>query len=582
MSSASQFHWRYIVLAVLFVAGAGALVVRVVFLTMLDTAQGYHFLQNEGDLRSVRVVSELAPRGLIVDRNDVELAVSTPVYTLGVKPSSLLNDEPGLKAVAKALDEPAAALRHYLEQRKQRQFIYLRRNLPPDLALNILNLNADGVRAEPGFRRFYPAGEMVSQLVGYNNIDNKGIEGIEYAFDDHLQPELGKKRVLRNREGQVVRELEQIAAASPGETLGLSIDLKVQYMVYTALARAVEVSGAKNGSAVFVNRRTGEVLALANYPSFNPNNRVDLDYSQVRNRAVTDMMEPGSTVKPFSVLAALELGAVEQNALIDTSPGWMVVNGKTLKDFRDYGEIDLAKLLAKSSQVGITKIALQTDPFELRNVFERLGFGQQIGIGLSGETEGRLPYHRKWSDIERATMAFGHGLSMSALQLAQAYQILANDGLKQPLTLLPKPEYARGEQVVSKEAASAVKTMLAGTFKEGGTAQSSKLTVYQLAGKTGTAHKVDAAGGYSKNRYRALFAGFAPANDPEIVGVVVVDEPGEDRYYGGEVAAPVFAQVAQQVLPYLGVQPKQAEAYDLQAIIKAAMPAHQVAMGAVQ
>lgn len=571
MSLDKRFQWRFYALCVVFLAGAAVLFAKVLLLQLFDVEQGHRFLQNEGDMRSVRVVTQPAPRGIITDRNGTELAISTPVYTIGTNPSKTLADTEGIAKLSEALDQSTAELTQYLMTRSQRQFVYLRRNVPPQFAAMVKSLGVKGVRTEPGFRRFYPAGELVSQIIGYNDVDDAGIEGVERMFDDYLQAEPSKKRVLRDLHGDIVRELDVLHESSGGDTLQLSIDLNVQYMVYTALARSVEASEAKSGAAVFIDRRSGEVLAMANYPSFNPNNRSNLRYEDVRNRAVTDIVEPGSTIKPFTVMAALEIGSVQHDSVIDTSPGWIVVDGKTLKDFRDYGELDLQTVLAKSSQIGVTKIALQTDPFAIRDVFERLGFGQQVGIGLLGEADGILPYHRKWPQIDRAALAFGHGLAISALQLAQAYQILANDGVKVPLTLMADANSVdRSEVVVSESSAKAVKNMLAATFEEGGTAASSKLSVYRLAGKTGTAHKVGGTG-YLSDRYRALFAGFAPASNPEIVGVVVIDEPGQDRYYGGEVAAPVFAQVAQQALPYLGVKPHLPDDGDVAAQIQKAM-----------
>lgn len=547
-------NWRLNVLLVAVLGAAVVLIGRVVLLQLLDVDKGYRFLQNQGEQRFIRVVASAAPRGEIVDRHGHQLAISTPVVTLGANPSMLLADETGLRQLAAGLGLSEAALREKLAAKQHKGFIYLQRHMAPQDAQKLVALGAAGVRTEPSYRRYYPAGEVVAQVVGFNTVTDEGQEGLELAYNDYLKPESGRARVIQDLHGNTVRELAVLQEAKAGNKLALSIDLRVQYMAYTALAEAVKAAGAASGSLVLADAKTGEILALTNYPSYNPNNRRELRFEYVRNRAVTDAIEPGSTVKPFAVLAALEAGALNADALIDTSPGFIKVEGKTLQDSRNNGELSVAQILAKSSQVGITKIAMATDPFDMRASFEQLGVGVAVGTGFPGEALGRLPSYAQWRDIDRVTMAFGHGVSMSVLQLAQAYQVLANSGQKVPLTLLKrdKPEYTI--QAATPANANAVLAMLGGTFMRGGTAASAALQDYALAGKTGTAHKVGGKG-YLSNKYRSLFAGVAPAQAPRYVAVVMVDEPTGDRYYGGEIAAPVFSDVAAAVLPYLGVRP---------------------------
>ncbi len=551
----TRYQWRISAIFCILFVGAMVLVWRVVLLQLLDVEKGHQFLQKEGADRAVRIVQEDAPRGLIVDRSGNELAVSTPVVTLGANPKVLLADKKGLNTLAEAMGESYASLEKRLKQKQSKQFVYLKRHLSPADAGDLMALDAKGVRTETSYRRFYPAGETVAHLVGFNNIDDQGQEGVELAFNDFLKPKQGRKRILQDRYRNTVRELEQIEEAAPGNTLVLSIDLRIQYVAFTALAKAVKSSDAKSGSMVLADSKTGELLALVNYPSYNPNNRRNMRYEDVRNRAVTDVMEPGSTAKPFAVLAALDTGVIEPNASINTAPGYISVGAKVLRDSRNNGVLSISQVLAKSSQVGITKIALETDPFDMRSIYEKLGVGAAVGTGFPGEAVGRLPSYRQWRDIDRATMAFGHGISMSALQLTQAYQALANGGVKIPLTLTKRNEVPYSSIAASPVSTKAVVDMLSGTLGKGGTASSSAVKGYELAGKTGTAHKLG-KGGYISDRYRALFAGIAPADKPQFVAVVVIDEPSGNRYYGGEVAAPVFAEVASTILPYLGVKPK--------------------------
>jgi cell division protein FtsI (penicillin-binding protein 3) len=549
-------RWRYsLLVAVLFVLPIAALWHIAGLQVLADVDRGYEFLQGQGAARTVRTESIPAYRGVITDRRGEPLAVSTPVITLWANPQVIDSSAPELTQLAKKLSMSRKDLQQRLARYTNKEFMYLARQVAPGQAEEVLGLEIPGVYGKGEYKRFYPAGEVASQLVGFTNIDDHGQEGMELAFNGVLTGVSGAKKVLKDLKGRVIKDLALIRSEKPGENLVLSIDLRLQYIAYRELKAAVAKHKASSGSVVMLDARTGEVLAMANQPSFNPNDRRQLNSDALRNRAITDLVEPGSTMKPLTVLAALESGKYLPETIIDTNPGYIRVGRKTFLDHRNYGEINLTTLLMKSSQVGITKIALQLEPGYVRDMFFRMGLGQSPGTGFPGESPGSLPQHRKWKPVERANFAFGHGLSATALQMAQAYAVLASDGVKKPITLIKTDKIPDGEQVVDGKLVVRLREMMSSVTRTGGTGTRAAIPSYDVAGKTGTVHKVGKHG-YEKNRYVAMFAGMVPADNPRLVTVVIINDPQGGKYYGGEVAAPVFASVTEDALRMLKIPPK--------------------------
>lgn len=547
-------HWRGYVVIALLVLMFLALVARVLSLQVLDTGRGVEFLKRQGDMRMLRTAELPAYRGLITDRRGEPLAVSTPVISLWANPK-VLNGSERLSELASALDLSVKELEERLSRYSGRQFMYLRRHLIPDRAREVLALNIPGVRAEREYRRFYPAGEVAAQLVGMTNVDGAGVAGLELAYDEWLRGHPGKKRYIKDLHGDAVRDIGVVEAVRPGRNLQLSIDLRLQYLLHRELSRAVTVTGAEAGVIVTIDSQTGEVLASASYPDFNPNNRSTVTMSQTRNRALTDVFEPGSTMKPLTLVAALESGRYDTTTLIDTSPGRIRVGKKVLPDPRNYGEITLSRVVEKSSQVGITKIALDIGHEPIWNVFNRFGLGQDTSTGFPGESAGLLPQRPRWRPIEQVTLAFGYGLTATPLQIARAYAVFANGGMLPELSLLHREAVdVRSERVVDAQIAADVRQVLHEVTGAEGTARKARVPGYEVGGKTGTVHKVG-AGGYLDDQYVALFVGMAPIEDPRFVSVVVLDRPKGDNYGGGSAAAPVFARVAAETLRLLGVAP---------------------------
>lgn len=524
-----------------------------------DNDKGYEFLQDQGQSRTLRTESITAYRGVITDRNGEPLAVSTPVSSLWANPQVLLQAPHRWEELVQALGWTKADLETRLARFAGREFMYLRRHLPPQAAEEILALNVPGVHVETEYRRYYPAGEVTAHLVGITDIDDRGQEGMELAYDAWLAGESGAKQVLKDLRGRTVKEVQLIKSARSGQSLTLSIDLRLQYLAHRELKNAVEDSGAKAGSLVILDAQTGEVLAMVNQPSFNPNDRTHARGAGLRNRAITDNYEPGSTVKPLAVMAALETGRFKPYDIINTSPGYIQVGSKTLKDPRNYGPMDLSMVITKSSQVGMTKLALELEPDIIRSMYARLGIGQVVGTGFPGEASGLLPAHKRWRPIQRATLSFGYGLNTSALQLAQAYSVIASGGVKRPVSLLRVDEVPAGERIVDKKLTEDVAAMLKRVATNEGTARRARAVSYSVGGKTGTSRKVG-PNGYDENRYIASFAGIAPAENPRIVAVVVIDEPKKEKYSGGLAAAPVFSKVAEGALRMLHVPPQKEEA----------------------
>jgi cell division protein FtsI (penicillin-binding protein 3) len=546
--------WRFhLVLAVL-CSLLALLVGRILSLQILDTERGHEFLQDQGAMRSVRTAEIPAYRGVISDRRGEPLAVSTPVISIWANPRILKGSE-RLAELATALGMPLPALQEKLARYKGKQFMYLQRHRVPADARAVLEKRVRGVYGEREYRRFYPAGEVAAQLVGFTNVDDEGIAGLELAYNDWLQGVPGKKKYIKDLHGEVVRDIGVLQPARPGKDLILSIDLRLQYLQHRELQKAVIALRAASGSIVTLDSHTGEILAMVNYPVYNPNSRKGVKAASMRNRAMTDVYEPGSTMKALTLVAALESGRYTPQTLIDTSPGRIRVGRKVYPDPRNYGEITLTRVIQKSSQVGVTKIALDLGHEPIWDVFNRFGIGQPPGTGFPGESAGRLPNRPRWHATEKVSLAFGYGITATPLQLASAYTVFANGGVQQPVSLLAlEGELPAGTQVIAPQLAEQVLEVLHAVTGEHGTARKARVPGYQVGGKTGTVHKVG-PGGYMDDQYVALFAGIAPSNDPRIVTVVVINEPKGDAYGGGSAAAPVFSQVTKGALRILNVPP---------------------------
>jgi cell division protein FtsI (penicillin-binding protein 3) len=545
--------WRFYFVAVMLLSVTSVAVWRIANHQVLAGEKGYEFLQAEGEARALRNEDITALRGLISDRNGEPLAVSTPVTTLWANPKYLPDDR-NWGDLARLLDVPIDELEDRIEKYRNKQFMYLKRHMPPSEAEGVMALDIPGIYARREYKRFYPAGEVASHVVGFTNIDDNGQEGIELAYQEWLQGVSGEKQVLKDRKGRIIKDVQLLKPAEPGKNLQLSLDLRIQYLAYRELKKTIQRFKAKSGSVVVVDTKTGEVLAMVNQPSYNPNNRSQLKSDSLRNRALTDVFEPGSTVKPFTMAAALESGQYTPQSVIDTSPGRIKVGNKTLLDPVNYGSIDLTKIITKSSQVGTTKVALSLEAEEIRSLFYRVGIGQATGSGFPGESVGQLPLRRKWSPIEQANFSFGYGLSVTALQLAQAYSVIANDGVNKQLSLLRVTDQPHSEKVMTEKIARQVLEMMATVTEQGGTGTNAQIPAYRVAGKTGTVHKIE-SGAYSEDSYMALFAGIAPVDSPRFVTVVVVDQPTTGKYYGGEVAAPVFSEIVSALLRLYSVPP---------------------------
>ena len=533
-----------------FVLGGLVLEGRVLY---LQSIRG-EFLAAQGDDRYLRTVEIAAHRGTITDRHGEPLAVSTPVDSIWADPGDLAPALDRLPELAEVVEVEEDWLVRQITSNLDREFVYLRRHLPPEHAARVLQLGIPGVSTFREYRRYYPAGEVVGHLLGFTNIDDVGQEGLEFEFDYWLSGQNGSKRVLRDRLGRIVEDVELVKPARPGRTLRASLDLRLQYLAYRELKQAVAENDAISGSVVMLDPATGEVLAMVNQPSYNPNNRTQLDPSRYRNRAITDIFEPGSSIKPFVVAAALESGLYRPDSIIDTSPGSLWLDGRVItKDTNDLGEIDLTTILARSSNVGAAKLALQLDQAHLWSTLSRLGLGRVTESGFPGESAGVLQDVHYWNPVGQATLSYGYGISVTALQLAQAYAAIAAAGVRRPVSLLALDEAEEGEQVLSARTAATLQRMLE-TVVARGTGRRAAVANFRVAGKTGTAWK-SGNGGYFGDRYLAVFGGFAPVSDPRLVTVVVIDEPRGAAYYGGEVAAPVFSRIVAGALRVLSVPP---------------------------
>lgn len=539
---------RWFVLCLFLIASVG-LSLRVIQLQLVDK----DFLQDRGDARYLRKVSIPAHRGLIQDRNGELLAISTPISTIACNPKKIILDKTRWTELAKLLDIPPATLEDKIKKRSNHEFMYLKRQVSPTLAEKVKALKISGVFEQKEYRRFYPAADVAAHVVGFTNIDDKGQEGMELAFDSLLEGKPGAKWVIRDLKGHAIENVESVKTAEPGRSLTLSIDKRIQYLAYRELTAAVLGHKAKSGSIVVMDARSGEILAMVNQPSYNPNNRYELKGEHYRNRAVTDVFEPGSTMKPFTVATALEEGTFEPGTPIDTRPGRYKIGRHLVSDIHNYGLIDVSTVIRKSSNVGVSKIALTMEPQTLWNTFQKIGLGTTSGIGFPGEVSGRLRDYSGWRKIEQATMSFGYGLSVTTLQLAQAYTVLANGGVMTTPSLLKIDDPAERTRVMSKETAEQVLIMMEGVVQDG-TGKQARIPGYRVAGKTGTAHKASSKG-YEENRYQSVFAGIVPVSNPRLVAVVMIDEPSQGEYYGGQVAAPAFARLMGETLRLMNISP---------------------------
>ena len=533
--------WRArFVLAALALAFA-VLAARSVYLQVVKT----DFLQERGDARYSRVIEVPATRGRILDRHGDALAVSTPVKSVWAIPADVELTREQRRKLAAMLNIDAAELGKKLGAAKD--FVYLKRQVPPDTAHAIATLGLPGIYQHPEYRRYYPGGEITAHVLGFTGVDDGGQEGVELAHEATLGGKAGSRRVIKDRLGHIVEDVESIRGAQDGVDLQLALDGKLQSLAYGALKSAVEANRAKAGGIVAIDVRSGEILALANVPSFNPNNRSKLSGAQLRNRVITDLFEPGSTLKPFTIALALESGKVTPSTRVPTAPGTLAIGGYTIRDVHPAATMSVAQIVQKSSNVGSAKLALALPRESMWDLFRRVGFGTAPALGFPGAAAGKLHPWKTWKPVEQATMAYGHGISLSLVQLARAYTMFARDGELVPLSLVKTGGTAGGEKVISTETARAVRAMLELAVQPGGTAPRARIAGWRVAGKTGTAHKQE-NGGYAADRYIASFVGFAPASEPRLVIAVMIDEPAAGRHYGGTVAAPVFAQVMQGAL----------------------------------
>lgn len=544
-----QRYWFVIALILIIIS---ILLIRDVQLHFFERS----FLQDQGEKRFLRTDIIPAYRGMITDRNGAPLAISTPVISLWINPKQMLSSKARWPELARILEVSPYELNNKIAQNMRKNFVYLQRQIAPETAEKAIALEISGLNKIHEYHRYYPAGEVTAHLLGFTNIDDRGQEGLELAYDSVLHGVEGQRKVIKDRKGHVVKDLGILKVARPGKNIALSIDLRMQYAAYRALKEAIEQHKAKSGSAVAVDVRTGEILLMVNQPSYNPNNRKALTADTLRNRVVTDVLEPGSTMKAFTIMAALESGKYKPNTPIDTNPGRIKIGSKWVKDFHNYGLIDVTGILTKSSNVGASLLALSLDsPNQLVDLLRRVGFGRPTESLFPGERAGALQARARWAPVEVATLSYGYGLSVTALQLVHAYAAIANEGLQMPITLLKADRLPKAHRVFQSEFSHQLVSMLETVLSDQGTGQKARVAGYRVAGKTGTVHSLS-GGSYNENRYTSLFAGVAPASHPQIAMVVIIDDPQGD-YYGGLVAAPVFSQVINQALRMRAVPPDQ-------------------------
>ncbi len=538
--------WRRRLLLIGILLGFAGLFARGIYLQSLHK----EFLQQKGDARYSRTLTLQAHRGKITDRNGELLAISSPVESVWASPPDVNINKTQKQALGKLLglknkdvDKKFANL--------QREFVYLKRRVSPNLAAQVMSLNIPGVFLQREYKRFYPAGDVTAHVVGFTDINDVGQEGFELAQNSHLSGKAGSRKVIKDRQGRIVEDLEDVKVPQDGKDLVLSIDRRLQYLAFRELTKAVEHHKAKAGAAVVLDAKTGEVLAMVNLPTYNPNNPVNI-VGKTRNRVITDVFEPGSTLKPMTAGAAMEFGNFKPDTKIQTAPGYLTINGATIHDAHPHGVLTVSEVIQKSSNVGSAKMALSLKREEMWSTFNQFGFGSRANIGFPGEASGRLRPYKSWRPIEQATMSYGHGISLTLLQLARAYTVFANEGELKNISLLKLNESTVGHQVFSAQVANDMKGMLELAVLPGGTALRAQVAGYRVGGKTGTAHKLGKAG-YEKDKYVGSFVGMAPASNPRLIMAVMIDEPTNGEYYGGTVAAPVFSAVMADALRMLAV-----------------------------
>jgi cell division protein FtsI (penicillin-binding protein 3) len=538
--------WRSRVLQLLLLIAFFALLGRSLYLQCIHN----EFLKEKGEARYERVLEIPATRGRVMDRHGEMLAMSTPVKSIWAIPDDAKLQPAKVRDLAQLLDMDVRDLNRKLAS--DRDFVFIKRQIPPELAERIVALKLPGIHQQQEYRRYYPGGEVTAHMLGFTGMDDSGQEGVELAMNASLSGRSGSRRVIKDRRGEIVEDVESVKPPQDGRDITLALDDKIQYLAYTSLRQAVADFRAKAGGIVVLDAKTGEVLAMANLPTYNPNNRQGLVGAQLRNRVLTDTFEPGSTMKPFTAALALEQGKFRYDTLIQTAPGRMTVGNATIHDAHMHGMLTVAQVIQKSSNVGAAKMALSLPPQSMWQMFDGLGFGNSLKLGFPGEVGGRLRPWNKWQPIEQATMSYGHGISVTLMQLAHAYLVFARDGDLIPLSLNkvdgPAPV---GKQIFTAQTAHEVRNMLEMVVNDGGTAPKAFVPGYRVGGKTGTAHKIE--GGTYANKYVASFVGLAPASDPRLVVAVMIDEPSGAIYYGGDVAAPVFSRVMAGALRTLGV-----------------------------
>lgn len=540
--------WRSRFVMLLLFAAFGGLAARALYLQLIAT----DFLHRQAKIRMERTLMLPASRGRITDRNGVVVASSLPARSIWYDAREFQPSPQQLAALAKLLGMDMAALQDKIA-RDTKTFVYLKRQVPLETAEQIAALRIQGLGSLPEYRRQYPEGSGIAHVVGFTNVEDLGQEGMELAYQEQLAGTPGERNVVRDRLGRIVEDLREVRPPVNGRDLQLSIDLKVQYLANLALRNAIDEHKAKAGGVVVLDARTGEVLALSNYPTYDPNDRSRLTGAQLRNRVLTDTFEPGSTMKPFTVALALETGLVKPSTVINCAPGRITIGTATISDAHPHGALTVEEVIQKSSNVGTTKMALRLEPQEMWTMFSEVGFGQTPNLAFPGAVAGRVRPWKTWKPIEQATMSYGHGMSVSLIQMARAYTVFTGNGEVLPVTFLKQNSPPQGTQVFSSETAKAMRRMLEMAAAPGGTAPKAQVPGYRVAGKTGTAHKQE--GGRYVNKYISSFVGFAPASNPRLIVAVMVDEPGAGRHYGGEVAAPVFSQVVQGTLRHFMVQP---------------------------
>lgn len=546
------WNWRRRFVLMVFAAALLGLVMRVLHLQVLD----HEFYRDQGVARQQRVIDIPAHRGNILDRHGEAIAVSTPIDSVWGVPEELLEDREALMSVASLLGLDANELMPRIERAKSqgREFAYIKRHVTPGIAAEVRSIDAPGLHMMREYRRYYPSGSAASHVVGFTDVDDRGREGMEMAFDQWLRGTPGKRRIVRDLKGREIEGIDVMRSAVAGNELLLSIDKQLQYFAESALADAVEKQRATSGSVVVLDVETGEVVAMVNQPSYNPNNTATRRGEQQRNRAITDVFEPGSTMKPFTIAAALQSGQFKSDDIVFTSPGHYKIGKYEVRDEGDYGWLDLPGVIQKSSNVGVSKIATQLEPRQMWKVFDEFGFGRPAGSSFPGEVAGYFNHPTLWHHVEQATLSYGYGISVSALQLARAYAAIANGGKLMQISFVKADEPAQYEQILEPQVAGELVSMLEGVVSDEGTGRRARIPGFRVAGKTGTSHRSQ-GGGYAEDRYVSLFAGFAPVSAPRYAVVVVIHDPSAGQHFGGVVAAPVFAEIMASALRLGGIEP---------------------------